>query len=759
MRRLLILLLMFMGLSSMKAQYSFSGKVVDEKNIVLPGAQVVLSIGDSIYAAALSNEKGAFSIRQVQEGTYDLSVSFLGYTSLEEKRTITKNQYSVFSLLPEMNVELGNVEVKANRSDYVKRTATGQIFYLSEKAKNSGNPYLALREVPRLLSNDALQSVKMEDGTVPLVLINGIAVNSGISPIDPKDIESVEVVDVVDARYLRSGVKHILNIKLKKKTEPYRFFEVMNRFDLPDRQGMSALYFEIGNEKYSLYGRGAFDKTWHNDGDVDLFQQGNSYWKRSFSTQRNNSRSFIGELLFKWKVTSKDYLAFHLYEKNRQNGSNSEGEGIWKEINSDRSFSFTSSSQDTSDIMTGSLYHKHSFSDQKTLETTLAMNGNLNKNKGSRCESYPDWTYKNGYLYDNRRFSATLNLDYSWKIDSKKSLNIGSESLFLTDRIDQTLEKTPRFYHREWNEYIYASYVGSWQRLNYMASAGIEGIWLKAGEESVSYLRPRISGGITYGFNDIHSLRLDYTMSNKAPDVSQLNPYNMSTDSLVRIVGYPGLSPMQVQSLNLTYALSYKSLYFSPYVMGALNTKVIEPYGYSQNDIYIHTYRNSGRSGDLYLGGSLNVRLKNWGNAYANAYHGVNYFKGQDARTFFGVNAGFTASYKKWMFVGDINYRNYSHTSVSRTRYYAPDYTSVQVNYTVLPGFYIAVALQYLNAPLHSETETFGESYHSISSLKQKDYSFRPWILLRYTLRKNVKRKIHLGNVVRSKEEGIELQK
>ena len=274
---LMTIVLCMLMIPMVSAQHTFSGKVTDENNVQLPGAQVVLSIGDSIYAAALTDANGAFSIRQIKTGTYDLSISFFGYTSL---------------------------------------------------AKNSGNPFLALREIPRLISNDALQSVKMEDGTQPLVLINGIAVNSGIAPIDPKDIESVEVVDVVDARYLRTGAKHILNIKLKKKIEPYRYFEVMNRYDLPDKQEMSALYFEVGNEKYSLYGRGAFDKTWHKDSDMDLFQQGDTYQKRSLSSTLGNSRSFIGELLFKWKSTPKDYFAFHVYGRNRMSGLDSEGSGF-----------------------------------------------------------------------------------------------------------------------------------------------------------------------------------------------------------------------------------------------------------------------------------------------------------------------------------------------------------------------------------------------------------------------------------------------
>ena len=200
----------------LRAQSSFFGTVQDEKENELPGAQVVLYRADSLYAAALTDAKGQFAFRDLPEGPYDLLIQLAGFTPLEETRTIRGNQSFRFSLFPEMSAELAEVEVVANRNDQVERTATGQIFYLSEQARKSGDPYKALREIPRLISNEATKSISMEDGSAPLILINGIAVNSGIAPIDPSDIEAVEIMDVVNARYLRTGARHILNIKLKK---------------------------------------------------------------------------------------------------------------------------------------------------------------------------------------------------------------------------------------------------------------------------------------------------------------------------------------------------------------------------------------------------------------------------------------------------------------------------------------------------------------------------------------------------------------
>ena len=67
----------------------------------------------------------------------------------------------------------------------------------------------------------------------------------------------------------------------------------------------------------------------------------------------------------------------------------------------------------------------------------------------------------------------------------------------------------------------------------YMASAGLEGIWLKAGDAKNSYLKPRFSLSGTYQFNPNNSTQLSYELTNRSPSVGQLNPYNTSTDPLV----------------------------------------------------------------------------------------------------------------------------------------------------------------------------------------------------------------------------------
>lgn len=748
--------IVFLGLSAAKAQYRFSGIVTDGKEKRLDAVQVLLTAGDSLVAMTLTDAKGYFRIGDLASGEYAVRIHELGYSSVDEKLFVRKRDVKMdFTLLPEMTGELKEVEVTANRSERVDRTATGQIFYLSEGAKNSGNAFRALREVPKLIINEANQQVTMANGSTPLILINGNKVNTGVNPIDPKEIESVEVVDVVNARYLKDGVRNIVNIKLKKKANPYRFFEVMNRHDLPIRHGTGAMYFEVGNPQYSLYGRAAAGYTYDDDTETETFQQNTGYQKAMKGVARNNQRDQLGELQFRWMPTDKDYMVAHVYESGKLTKDKTWGEGALAR-DEKQSFDYASRSRDKSYILTGSLFHKHIFALDNTLETTFAYNKNHNRNQSNRQEIYSDWLYDNDYVYKNDRSSYNLTMDYSYVWNEINSLNVGSETNLVNDRIHQISDGFPVFRHREWTEYLYVGFTSQMKKFYYMLSAGIEGLWLKAGEADHHYFKPRASASGTYQMNDSHSFQAGYTLTNTPPSVHSLNPYNTSTDSLVISEGNPYLLPSQVHRLEASYSFNAKGLYLTPYVGYEIATDVIEPTGYTENGIYISTYRNSDTYKNLLAGASLSYRWKGC-QIYGGLYHGVAYFSGQEAKKSLTGNIGFSASYKKFSFHGDCLYTNYEFTAVSRTRNYAPTFSQFQVTYNFTPLFYISFALQNGTGRMRRATATRSDGYYSSDFRRLKDQSFCPWILIRYTFRKNVGRKIKENKLVRPKEQGISL--
>lgn len=754
---ILVFYLLVLNYQVVKSQIQFSGKVTDEKTEPLSEVQILLSSNDSIVAATLTNNEGDFIIKNIEKRNYFLTISCLGYTTIENKILLNEDLTNVeYSLMKEMKFELSEVEIVADRSNTVKRTATGQIFFLSAQAKNSGNPYRALKEIPKIISNEALQKITMEDGSTPLIMIDGNIVNSGVAPINPKDIESVELIDVISAKYLQKGVSNIINIKLREKTLPYTFIQGMARADVPLRQSMGAGYFEIGNSKHSLYGRLAADYTIDDEVKSDGWQKGDNYYKRFTELLLKNKNYQLGELLFKWKVSKKGYFAAHLYGKNINDKGDARGLGIHKKT-IESEFNYNSLNKSKSYILTGSLFYKHLFNLNSMLETTFAYNKNQNKFEGKREDFYESNIYSYQYNYDNQRTSYNLNIDYSYSWNKTNSLNIGSAITYNNDIIDMVSESNPVFYHKKWNEYLYITFSSKINKFRYLTSLGVDGIYLKAGNVSNNYWKPRTSLSGIFEFNKNNSLRISYSLTNTAPNIGTLNPYNTSIDPLIIQKGNPKLEPEQYHKIKVNYTFNTKGLYITPSITYKIYSDIIEPVGYTDNGIFISTHKNIGKFKSLSLGGSVSYRLGKWGRIYANAYHHIDYFSEMGSKQRFSYGGGITANYKKWTFVSDISYQDYSYTAISTTRYKTPEYSQVQLIYNFSKNFYVSAALPYYIGTLSSETRITNKSYQSYLLNSMTGKTAHPWFLIRYTFRKNRKNKINLDNKVRSKEEGISL--
>ncbi len=134
-----------------------------------------------------------------------------------------------------------------------KKTAMGEVFRLSDQARQSGDPYLALTEIPLLNVNLASKSVTTQSGEAPLILIDGRMMNSGIDPIDPKFIESVEIIEVPNAKYLKLGYAKVVNIRLIPRPT-YIYVELRTRQEVIPHSGLAGGRFEVGKSKFAVSG-------------------------------------------------------------------------------------------------------------------------------------------------------------------------------------------------------------------------------------------------------------------------------------------------------------------------------------------------------------------------------------------------------------------------------------------------------------------------------------------------------------------------
>lgn len=112
---------------------------------------------------------------------------------------------------------------------------------------------------------------------------------------------------------------------------------------------------------------------------------------------------------------------------------------------------------------------------------------------------------------------------------------------------------------------------------------------------------------------------------------------------------------------------------------------------------------------------------------------------------------------KNFSFYGDVDYNSRDYTALACTRYKHPSVANLQVNFNFTPDFYMGVCLQHLTGEYQSKVTTVDGSFHSVIENHYKDQKFRPWVILRYTFRKNAEKKHKLGKVLNSTEEGISI--
>ena len=91
--------------------YTISGHVTEPKtNSPLPGASILIK---GTYLWAVSNQKGEFTIQGVQEGKYNLEVSFLGYVPATIPVNVHSNIKNLHIELKENTLALDDVVVTA----------------------------------------------------------------------------------------------------------------------------------------------------------------------------------------------------------------------------------------------------------------------------------------------------------------------------------------------------------------------------------------------------------------------------------------------------------------------------------------------------------------------------------------------------------------------------------------------------------------------------------------------------------------------
>lgn len=189
-------------------------------------ASVTLFVGKTNFVrSAFTDEKGRFSIKNVDAGTYTIRVDQIGYEPYisDEFRVSSKEIKSLpIILMVEKNNNLNEVVITAAKK-MIEVKADKIIFNVANSPSASGTNGLDLLKAAPGVTLDLDNSISLLGKSNVQVYLNGVQsrlsgndLTTFLQSLTSETIESIEIISNPGAKYEAEGTGGIINIRLKK---------------------------------------------------------------------------------------------------------------------------------------------------------------------------------------------------------------------------------------------------------------------------------------------------------------------------------------------------------------------------------------------------------------------------------------------------------------------------------------------------------------------------------------------------------------
>ena len=203
------------------SQNVVSGKIVNNLNIALPYANVILyQSGEMFLKGTVSDDKGYYYLNDIPDGNYVLEISVLGFqTQKSEPFSISDNAKIELNFLLKEDIQtLDEVIVKTNRP-VIRQTAEKLIVDIENSEMQNSNLQDVMKKVPGIIAINGRLSYGGQQNV--RVLINGkttayMDTASLLRDMPAENIARVELVHQPGAEFDAEGSGPLINIILKK---------------------------------------------------------------------------------------------------------------------------------------------------------------------------------------------------------------------------------------------------------------------------------------------------------------------------------------------------------------------------------------------------------------------------------------------------------------------------------------------------------------------------------------------------------------
>ncbi|WP_173021376.1 TonB-dependent receptor [Lewinella sp. W8] len=624
---------------------TITGVVVDANDGTPVGyATVSLYAGEDIVNGTITEDDGKFEISGVDNGTYRIDISFIGY------ETITLTEVEVKG----KKTDLGTIQLGTAAALLEEVTVTGQRALIEEKVdrlvynaeqdqlSRGGDAADVLRRVP-LLQVDLEGNVSLRGSSNIQVLINNKpstivagSVADAMKMIPADQIKSVEVITSPSAKYDAEGAGGIINIITKKNSLQGYFLNVDTGAGI--RGSNLGLQGSYRSGKFGMT-LGGFGRAFYNEAETKLTQEFVNSSTVQFGDADDNGifgrfnlgldydisenqflsggvrygvRNFSREQLQTTDVLINDELAstfLRNIDADRASGTYDFNLDYLKRFAPGHEFSIStlySTTSENSDFISADL------DDNNAIERQLE---NINDN-------------------NNREF--TVQADYILPLGETQIIEVGAKGIMRMVNSDFSylsaegngdfvLDPTRPAGILDYDQNIAAAYAAYTLQLpgEVTVKAGLrfEQTMLEASQngeainlENYNNLVPSVN--MSKRLSDRTTVKLGYSQRLQRPWLRQLNPNVNLQNSQSIEVGNPLLLPELTDNLELGLSTSLGKTYLNVSFFGRNSNNAINQVRYpvdSLDGTLLTTYANIGKEQAIGTNIFLNVYLtKNW---------------------------------------------------------------------------------------------------------------------------------------------------
>lgn len=682
---LLITCLLAWGTSFAQKTGKITGKIVDEKQEVIPFALVkLLAYPDTVEIKTTKADfDGRFGFESVKSGNYTISVKMVGFKNVKTSFFTIKDADLV---LPTIKIESLTKQLSAvtieGKKPFIERRVDKTVINVENSIVASGGTALeVLEKAPGVIVDKQNDQIRLNNKSGITVMIDGrpnilsgADLTTMLSNMSSDQIGTIEIITNPSSRYDAAGNAGIINIKLKKNKN----FGTNGTLSSTLGQGVvsgfpSDLYRAGLNlnlnhrvDKWNVFGNAGFArKSNFNQITVNRTSVSNNITSRFLQDfgRSNKGIGYSGKIGADYYASEKTTFGV-MVDANTVDTKlgNFSQTNINEVLNGSATLSSVNQQADSkspANNITANFNVKHDFS--KAGES-LTFDADYSGFSNERDETFDaDYMDANQQLVRNtllRNSSDTkidvyaLKTDYTLPISKTIGFEAGLKSSFVTTKNDflsekflgniweKDLGKSNKFIYKENINAAYINISKKWDK--WEVQAGLRAENTNANGHSVTdnqkfdrnYLSLFPTLFVSQQLNKDNNIRYAYSRRVDRPSYQQLNPFVFYMDPYAFDTGNPYLKPMFTDNFEISYG--YKTAFSLSLNYSDTRNLIVQIT--EQNDVtrIVTVGRgNIGRSQNYSAGIYFPLTISKWWNMQNNA--SVYYNKVDDGNLSGGV--------------------------------------------------------------------------------------------------------------------------